>query len=276
MQIQMIALDLDDTLLGADLGISEKNRDALREAEDAGIEIVLASGRNYYSMKKYCEFLGLDHPGNYLICANGAETIRAESGDPVEALLFAPEFCHSASAYIEARGFPWQVYRDGKIYCNEINAWTLRDEFLTGQKAVRAEDMEELFGAGLNKFVVPGAPERIAVLYAEMLEKYAGIAEIVTSKPYFLEILPPGASKGAALSRLASKNGIPMSAVLAIGDAMNDLSMIQAAGWGCAPANAVPEIREAARFVSEKTNDEDAVADIVRRIALGEGRREKA
>jgi hydroxymethylpyrimidine pyrophosphatase-like HAD family hydrolase len=93
-------------------------------------------------------------------------------------------------------------------------------------------------------------------------------AIVLTSKPYFLEVLPPGADKGSALIRLADMLGLPMSGTMAIGDAMNDLGMLRAAGYGCAPANATPEIRAAARYISLCTNEEDAVADLVRRIAL--------
>jgi hypothetical protein len=94
----------------------------------------------------------------------------------------------------------------------------------------------------------------------------------MTSKPYFLEILPLGADKGSALGRLAARLGIPMEAVMAIGDAMNDYSMIKAVGWGCAPANALDEIKSIARVVSSRTNEEDAVADLILSVALGKGR----
>jgi hydroxymethylpyrimidine pyrophosphatase-like HAD family hydrolase len=59
-----------------------------------------------------------------------------------------------------------------------------------------------------------------------------------------------------------------MESVLAIGDARNDFDMIQKAGWGCAPANAAEEIRAIARFVSPKTNEEDAVANILEHVVF--------
>jgi hypothetical protein len=90
----------------------------------------------------------------------------------------------------------------------------------------------------------------------------------LTSKPYFLEVLPPGADKGSALERLTSMLGLSLARAMAIGDAMNDLGMVRAAGFGCAPANAVPEVKAAARYISLRTNEEDAVADLVERVAL--------
>jgi Cof subfamily protein (haloacid dehalogenase superfamily) len=268
MEISLIALDLDDTLLHDDLTISETNRAAIRAAEDAGIEIVIASGRNYHAMKRYVEFLDLDRPGNYLICSNGAETIDAVRGEALERLMLTESFCHEAAALIESRGFPWQVYMEGKIYCSRINPWAMRDEELSGLAAIQAPDKSILFKNGQIKFVIPGEPEKIAELYANFLEVFAGRAEIVTSKPYFLEILPLGANKGAALARLSARIGIPMERMMAIGDAMNDLGMVSEVGWGCAPANALDAVKKAARIVSEKTNDQDAVADLILSYAL--------
>jgi len=274
MNIKLIAIDLDDTLLKSDLSISEANRLAILEAEKKGIELVLASGRNYFAMKKYIEFLGLDRPGNFLICSNGAEILEAESGKTKDRLTLSEAFCHEAAKNIEAHGFHWQVYMDGKIYCDELNPWAFLDERLSGQPATLAPPKDLLFRDGQLKFVIPGETERIAALYAEFADFYKGKAEVMTSKPYFLEILPMGADKGSALRRLASMLGIPMESVMAIGDAMNDFSMIKAAGWGCAPANAMDEIKAIARAVSEKTNEEDAVADLISSIALGKGRPE--
>jgi len=268
MEIALIALDLDDTLLREDLSISEKNRTAIRIAEDAGIEIVLASGRTYLAMERYLKFLDLNRPGNYLICSNGAEIMDAQQGATIERLMLPESFCHKAAAIIESRGFPWQVYMDGKIFCSRLNPWAIRDEALSGLPAVLAPDHAALFKNGQVKFVIPGEPDKIALLYAEFLRIFEGRAEIVTSKPYFLEILPIGANKGAALARLSSRIGIPMERMMAIGDAMNDLGMVSEVGWGCAPANALDEVKKAARIVSGKTNDDDAVADLIFSYAL--------
>ena len=80
MNVDLIAIDLDDTLLRADLTISEANRIALAKARDAGLRVVFASGRNLHSMRAYAEELGLLGSGDYMICSNGAEIIHSASG----------------------------------------------------------------------------------------------------------------------------------------------------------------------------------------------------
>lgn len=268
MKIRLIALDLDDTLLRGDLGISDANKSAVREAEDRGIEIVLASGRSYDAMKKYVDFLELDRPGNFLVCSNGAEIYDAETGTIVDRQKLDGDFCHELAAEIESRGFPWQVYVDGKIICSRMNPWALLDERLSGQPAEVVVSRDELFRDGQIKFLVPAEPEEIAPLFADFAARFAGRAEVVTSKPYFLEVLPLGADKGSALERLSKRLGIDPGAVMAIGDAMNDLGMLRFAGWPCAPANAIREAKVIAKVVSSKTNEEDAVADLIRNVAF--------
>jgi Cof subfamily protein (haloacid dehalogenase superfamily) len=268
MKIGLIALDLDDTLLRADLSISDRNAAAIAKASAAGIRVVLASGRNVHSMRAYAGSLGLLGPGDYMICSNGAEILHSRSGRVLDERRLDPALCREVARAIEDRGFPWQVYEGGLIHVSSPNPWAREDSRLTGQPTILVEDREEMFARGLIKFVVPGEPERVGPLVGELSAAFAGRALVFTSKPYFLEVMPLGADKGSALERLAAMIDLPLEAAMAVGDAMNDLGMVNAAGYGCAPRNAVPEVRAAARYVSELTNEEDAVADLIERIAL--------
>jgi Cof subfamily protein (haloacid dehalogenase superfamily) len=266
MPIKLIALDLDDTLFRADLSISDANKDAINAAIAHGAKVVLASGRNVDNMMRYARLLGLDGEGDYIICANGAQIVETATERRLYERRFGPELGREITRAVSERGFPWQVYEDGRIRASKLSSWTIEDSRLTSQPCVTIDDVESLLSGGQLKFVIPGEPERIEGLFAEMRGLFAGRAEVVTSKPYLLEFLPPGVDKGEALRLLAELLGIPMAEVLAIGDSRNDVGMIKAAGIGCAPANAIAEARGAARYTSHATNDEDAVAEIIERF----------
>jgi len=268
MNVDLIALDLDDTLLRADLTISDVNIRVLAKAQAAGLRVVLASGRNVHSMRAYAEELGLIGPGDYMICSNGAEIIHSASGRVLEERRLDEALCREIAAAIEARGFPWQIYEEGIIHVSAPNVWAFEDSKLTGQPSILIENREDFFVRGVIKFVIPGVPERISKMGDELSALLGKRAIVLTSKPYFLEVLPPGADKGSALERLTSMLGLSLARAMAIGDAMNDLGMVRAAGFGCAPANAVPEVKAAARYISLRTNEDDAVADLVERVAL--------
>ncbi len=268
MKVDIIAIDLDDTLLRTDLTISERNRRVIAGASAAGIRVVLASGRNYHSMRDYAEVLGLIGPGDYMICSNGAEIIHSPSGRVLDERRLEPGFCREVAGVLDSRGLPWAIYEDGIIHVNRPNPWAFEDAKLTGQPTILIEDRDELFARGLVKIVVPGEPEILSPLVLELQALFGDRAIVLTSKPFFLEVLPPGADKGLALERLAAMLDLPMSGTMAIGDAMNDLGMVRAAGHGCAPANANPDVRAAARYISLRTNEEDAVADLIESVAL--------
>jgi len=266
---ELIALDLDDTLLRENLSISPADAAAVGEARDAGIRVVLASGRNIHSMRAYAEALGIGGPEGFLICSNGAEILSADGSRVHYRNLMSPQDCREAVALIEAIGLPWQVYEGGAIHVSKLNDWTRIDSGLTGQPVKLIEDPEPYFDRGQLKFVCPGEPGTVASAARDLTEHFRGRLSVLVSKPYFLEILDIRSDKGIALERLAGMLGIERRAVMAVGDAHNDLGMLRWAGLGCAMANAAPEVMAAAAWVSERSNAEDGVAWLIRRAMAG-------
>lgn len=272
MGIQLVALDLDDSLLRRDLTISAEDRAACQAAARRGVRIVLASGRTERAMLKYAEEMGLAGSGDYLISFNGARILDLGRGTHIYERKMSPELCHAVSELLVERGFPFQFYLDeGVILTTVLNRWTEEDSRLTGLPIRVMEDPGLHLDRGQLKFVVAGDPDALTELRSHLADRLAGRAEILISKPYFLEVLAQGTDKGEALEQLANRLGIGMESVLAVGDAQNDLGMVQKAGFGCAPANAIAAVRKAARYVSPRSNEEGAVADILGRYVLGDG-----
>ncbi len=269
MPIQLVAIDLDDTLLRKDLTISPANHAAIQSLRKRGIRIVLASGRTMYSMKPYARGLGLTAPGEYMICSNGAEIIETASEKILYERDIDGELCLEIADAVKSHGFSYQFYEEGRIRASRGNNWTSVDTRLTGQKLelIAPEDEKTLLAKGLVKFVIPGEPERIAELFKIMQTLLHGRAEVMISKPYFLEILPQGANKGEALTHLTDFLGIDLEDVMAMGDSMNDAAMLRVAGISCAPANATEAARDAADYICDFTHEEDAVARIIERFA---------
>jgi len=268
MPIQLIAIDLDDTLLNPELLIPADNLAAVKRALDAGISVMLASGRTVESMMPYAEELGLKGRGLPMICANGAEVRDVDTGKIIRRLTLSREACLSAIEALSSYGLPVQAYDDQGIIVTEHNHWTDRDRQLTGLPIRLAAGAEDIASEPRSKLLSAGKPERIAELAPILRKRFAGMAEIVISKPYFIEILPEGADKGEALAWVAETRGIPQENVMAIGDAGNDLGMVRWAGMGCAPADARPEVLAAARHVSILPHGAGAVADLIERYAL--------
>lgn len=266
MKPALVVLDLDDTLLSPDLSISDLNVDAVGRVLDAGIPVILASGRTIDSMRGYARQLGIHGRGLPIISANGAEVRDTDSETVLRRIALTPHACRIALGVLQELGLPAQAYEEGFIIVSEHNKWTEEDCRLTGLGIRLAVDNEELGAIPRSKLIASGEPALISRLYEEVKSRLAGIAHVLISKPCFLEILPPGADKGEALAWVASGMNIHREAVMAVGDSGNDLGMLGWAGTSCAPADARPDVRSVARYVSTRGHADGAVAELIDRF----------
>jgi Cof subfamily protein (haloacid dehalogenase superfamily) len=267
--IRMIALDLDDTLLRSDLSISYRTRNAIKRAEACGIVVVLASGRIPAAMEQFARLLGMHKRPGYLICNNGTIIQESHTGNIIYDKKISPETALIAYDLATAEGFPVQIYEDDVMYVSRSNEFADYDQKITGLRQVVVENFRAMVAAGCYKLLIPGDPMILRPLES-LLRSYVGDdATLFTSKPYFLEILPAVTDKGTALRKVAELLGIDRQSVLAIGDSMNDEAMIRWAGVGVAMVNGDERIKNIAALITEHSNDDDGVADIIDRYVLG-------
>ncbi|MFQ3547110.1 MAG: Cof-type HAD-IIB family hydrolase [Termitinemataceae bacterium] len=261
--IKLIALDLDDTLLRDDLTISFHTRNVIKKIEEQGVLVVLASGRSPKAMERYARDLALHKRPGYLICNNGTTVLESHTGTVVEEFLLPTEAAQAVFDLVDAEGFPVQIYDEDTIYVSRRNEYADIDQKLTGLRQVVVENFRGLIATGIQKMVIPGDPMLLQPLEVLMKSVIGDRVTIFTSKPYFLEILPPAAGKGEALAIVAQRLGLSPSQVMAIGDSMNDESMIRWAGVGVAMVNGDPRIKAIAARITKKSNQDDGVADFL-------------
>jgi Cof subfamily protein (haloacid dehalogenase superfamily) len=266
--IQLLALDLDDTLLKADLTISKRNLHAIKKAEELGILIVLASGRTIRSMQRYVTELGLDSKPGYIISDNGSTLSSTHPADILVSHVLEGSLLARLFETFERFDLPVQVYHQGKILVTKENPHTHIDEKLSGYQRLVNPRLKHEIPFLPSKLVVPGDPEILPGILSQVRALFGNQVNAFISKPYFLEVLPARADKGTALQEVCSRAGIPSENVLAFGDAANDLGMIRWAGWGVAMANAIPELKQVARLVTTNDNENDGVAEILERHVL--------
>lgn len=264
----MIAFDLDDTLLRSDLSISYRTRNAIKRAEAAGVVVVLASGRIPASMERFARLLGLHKRPGYLICNNGTLIQESNTGTVIYETAIPSKTALLAFDLASAEGFPVQLYEDDIMYVSKSNEFAGYDQKRSGLRQVVVENFRDMVGSGCCKLLIPGDPMILKPLENLLRSYLGGSATLFASRPYLLEILPPQTNKGAALEKIAEKLAIHPEAVLAIGDSVNDEGMIAWAGTGVAMINGDERIKGIANVVTEKSNDDDGVVDIIRRYVL--------
>ena len=110
--------------------------------------------------------------------------------------------------------------------------------------------------------------EKLEDFRKAMQDKFEGKLDLFFSNRQYLEIVPCGVSKGSALEAFCAKMGIPIANSVSAGDENNDISMIKSAGIGCAVANARPEVKAAADYVTERDNNQAAIAEIIKKFMM--------
>ena len=260
---RILALDLDDTLLRSDLSISYRTRNAIKRTENAGVTVVLASGRIPAAIDQFSRLLNLHKRAGYLVCNNGALILESHTGNVIHESRIDVATALALCDLADAEGFPMQLYEDDIMYVSKQNEYTGYDQKLTGIRQVVVENFRAMVGDGCYKLIVPGDPVLLAHVEDIVRSYLEDSITIFTSRPYYLEIMPRGTDKGTALAKIAGIMGIKAEEVLAIGDSMNDEAMIRWAGIGVAMANGDERIKNIANLVTDRTNDEDGVAEVI-------------
>lgn len=284
--IKLIAIDLDGTLLNTDSQISPENADAIRFAQNSGIHVVIATGRAHADVRAICKKAGLVTP---VIAANGATT-HDENERKIESIPMDRNIAVKVLEWLEANEYYYEVLTDQAIYSPNEGHQLMSIEIDRALSANPEESMDRLLRLAEKQYEQTGI-ERIpsyrsipvsAEIYnilslsfdTEKLEQGRSqfrndknVAMVISADHNF-EVEHPEASKGNALSKLASRLGVSMKDTMAIGDSFNDVSMLSMAYHSVAMGNANPAIKEIAKEVTLK-NTEHGVAYAIERKLKG-------
>lgn len=270
LNVKLIALDLDDTLLNDERQISDENVAVLRECVDKGIYVVLCSGRADDAILPFVRRLEIagKEGGRFIIAINGCSIFDLHLRNQIYVKKVLPEILQRANEMAEKVGLRSEVYTSDKIFYKEETKWTRMDVDLCKLEGVVVENYEELLKDGFTKMLIPGDPELLKALQIQLKKEFGSRAEIFTSKPYFLEIIPPLWGKGEAVAWLAEHLGFSTDYTMGFGDSMNDENMIRRCKYGVAMKNGLDYIKGIADFVTEKDNNESGVGDFIKKYVL--------
>ena len=246
--ISLVVTDLDGTLLSSSKEITSENRRAIVKMQLAGVDLMLASGRTWLSVRPYYELLGLQTP---CITANGAEVIDHSSGRILSRQELDPQ----------ARRTALELAQDLNlmIFCAD------HERIYAGGEKVELKHVDEALSIGWCQDLAIEAPAKIVRLtlvgnkmdllnYQQKLLQ-SGVTAVATfTGEAWMEVTAPGVSKGIALTELVQAGNINLAEVMTIGDGPNDVSMLTIAGYSVAMGNAAEEIKQQARFVAPDNN----------------------
>ncbi|REK77452.1 Cof-type HAD-IIB family hydrolase [Paenibacillus paeoniae] len=255
---ELIALDVDGTLLTDDHRLLEEVKDAVREAEQAGATIVLCTGRG--PMGTFPVLSELELSG-ILITHNGAATIRSENHE----VLFQYDMdSRELTEFLD-------YCREHRIHFDLNTVFDMYVESVSEevQKMYEHHQVEPIMDTfdvrlpdGLVKVTLFGSKELMDQTQTYWEHKASSL-QFIRSGDFFIDVQSPSSSKGIALKQLAEVKGIARENILAIGNYYNDISMLQYAGLGIAMSNSPESVKRAADRIAG-SNNEGGVAAAIR------------
>jgi len=260
----MLVLDMDDTLLTDDHTISNENKEMLFKAKELGVHIVLASGRPTPAMTAYAKELQLDD--SFMISYNGAVITDLKEDKVIFEQTLSQEQIHELYDYSLKSNTHIITYVDGKIVSETDSEYIEIEKNITGLAHNKVVSFKEEVQSSAVKCILLEEPSYLKEVEKDLKATMPHLS-VSMSKPFFLEVAQNGIDKGASIKFLAEKLNILQCEIIAVGNAGNDLTMIEYAGLGVWVDNVDPELRDKGDVVVASNNDH-GVAEVVRRFIL--------
>lgn len=256
-----IALDLDGTLTNHDKVVTPRTRQALLKAQEQGAIIILASGRPTYGIVPVAECLELEKRGGYILSYNGGNIVNAKTGEKLFSQFLPDAVIPILYKYAREHRYALLGYAGNEIITEMPDDQYVKEESRINKMNIRKVDnlLDDL-EPHPTKLLMTGDPTDMIKAEEELVEILGEKMDIFRSAPFFLELVPKGIDKAQSLLRLLSKINLTPADLMAFGDGYNDLSMLKLASVGVAMANAAPEVRADADYVT-LSNEEDGVAE---------------
>ena len=273
-QIRALFLDIDGTLVGGDSQVSAAVRCSIRRARERGCEIVLCTGRTRFRTVPIAD--QFDPPRGYAVTSNGGVLSHLGTGEVLYRHLVPVPVALEVIRTLRDAGAEPFVYEDSDVPGvegarvlhhpdAEVDEWVRSDpRYRPHRTFLHALPFQPV---SISAYGRPEIMRPLAVLMRERLGDSVSIIQSGTEHAWGVEVYISGISKRTGLETLAARLEAAPEEIMAIGDHINDIEMLEWAGWGVAMGNALPEVKAVADWVTEPLSA-DGVAHAIERFVL--------
>lgn len=260
---KIIFLDLDGTLTNDEKKITPKTKKALMNFQEQGNTVVLASGRPTPGMVPVAEELELERYGGYVMPFNGGKIIDWKTKKTVFEKVMDRKYIPELLRYARQNNIGMITY-DAKqaLVATRMDQYIAQEAMFINKIPAYMTDVVKYVDYNPNKCLFTAAPEVSEYHERKLIEKFGNELGIYRSCDYFIEVVPKGIDKAAAIQVLTEQLEIPKENTIACGDGFNDLSMIRYAGLGVAMENAVDAVKKEADYITASNNN-DGIAQVI-------------
>ncbi len=263
-KFKLIVSDLDGTIFDSTYTITDQLRQAVQSARAKGCLFTLATGRSYPSAVQYSRLLDVEIP---LITYNGAMIRYPGDGKMVSEVPLAKEKAREIMRLTEGHQLLRFVHVDDMVYTDSSEELIQQYSAALKIKFRYMQNLQKALVKDPTMLVLRSEPQIINSWTFLIRKLFGATLYTANSRPFFLDIVDPRVSKGAALKCLAHYLGISPAETIAIGDEANDLEMMAEAGLGATIGNAAEPVKKAAGYVAAKDYWE-GVIEIIERFVL--------
>lgn len=263
-KLRAAAIDVDGTLLDSHHQVSNETAAVLKQALEAGLQIILASSRAPRAMWPILAATGLTEPCTF-VASQGAFVGQYSASGQLHGLrqhMIPLTDAHHIVRLAMSLGIPTNWFSGERWLVSEIDSHVRRESDIVGFDPLLSHLFTETAGPDKLMFMT-GAEDQPKL--AELAALLPDTVHAQISNPTYLEITRMGVDKATAVQTLCHGMGIEAEQVVAFGDGPNDLGLFAYAGTSIAPANARPEVLGAATFQTE-SNDNHGVAQALKLI----------
>jgi Cof subfamily protein (haloacid dehalogenase superfamily) len=273
MKYKLLAIDMDGTFLNEEKKLTEANLEAVRKVASAGVKVVICSGRMPAGLKPFLKYMPQNQPviavnGSIILDHNNKE-ISYEAIDNETVIkvidLLRSEFKEVYYHFFDKNAACSEVFEKMIKEYNRRNSFLSRDCRVELRIIPDTKEYIKQYNASISKIEICDDNSEILQKIRKRIREVCDV-EVVSVGSSGIEITKSGLNKGSSLETLAKHYGYSLEECIAIGNDENDIEMIKKAGLGIAVKNAREDVKKAANYITEKDNNNDAVAEIIEKF----------
>lgn len=265
--IRLITIDIDGTLLTSARSLPKKNKEMILKAKSMGCHIALVSGRPFSGILPYVKELDLEGEGHFSISQNGSYIFDNHTKEIITGTYQYTKDLILLDRALEKFKVQISAMDDKSFYTRHKNPniLTRLDSFITKLKLQKINynnlDKNKTFG----RFLIMGWPWNIEKVMNNMPKVVDDNFYYVKTAPILIEVMNPKANKGHAIKLMSEKLGFALDEIMAIGNEMNDIPMLEMAGFAVAMENSNDLLKPHSDFVT-KSNNKAGVGYAIKRL----------
>ncbi len=263
---ELVASDLDGTLLSPDLVLAPATVEGVRRLREAGVVFVICTGRMLQSARRMAARLAA--ADGLIVCYQGALVADLGSGAWLRHRPVSREMAADVVRHARAIGRHLNVYVDDQLYVEELDEWARRYAEYAEVDVNAVDDLLPVVRRSPpTKLVITTEADDVVRLAPVLRRRWAGHLIVTPSQHTYIEITDVAATKSSALEFVCARLGLRRGRTVACGDGPNDVDMVRWAGLGVVVAEAAPAVRRAADLVVPR----DELGRLFARLAAAPG-----